>query len=168
MGDDSRSRSRSHSRTPSRMDLSVHNEVTKKHLLKLADKSVRFTQNVLLIHFWIRPFFLLLCERLHFVAPNRFENTRPQGRWTAPVQATTLLETQSPSTWTRANAALARQIGAKIFMSHSNDFLVIWSETSVYCEQSDGVKRDAYLVFLTPSIYPYHANKNKNELQQLH
>jgi hypothetical protein len=43
MGDDSRSRSRSHSRTPSRMDLSVHNEVTKKHLLKLADKSVRVT-----------------------------------------------------------------------------------------------------------------------------
>jgi hypothetical protein len=43
MGDDSRSRSRSHSRTPSRMDLSVHSEVTKKHLLKLADKSVRFT-----------------------------------------------------------------------------------------------------------------------------
>ena len=41
MGDDSRSRSRSHSRTPSRMDLSVHSEVTKKHLLKLADKSVR-------------------------------------------------------------------------------------------------------------------------------
>jgi hypothetical protein len=43
MGDDSRSRSRSHSRTPSRMDLSVHSEVTKKHLLKLADKSVRST-----------------------------------------------------------------------------------------------------------------------------
>jgi hypothetical protein len=43
MGDDSRSRSRSHSRTPSRMDLSVHSEVTKKHLLKLADKSVRAT-----------------------------------------------------------------------------------------------------------------------------
>ena len=41
MGDDSRSSSRSHSRTPSRMDLSVHSEVTKKHLLKLADKSVR-------------------------------------------------------------------------------------------------------------------------------
>ncbi len=46
MGDDSRSRSRSHSRTPSRMDLSVHSEVTKKHLLKLADKSVRVSNAI--------------------------------------------------------------------------------------------------------------------------